>query len=100
MFIAMNRFLIKRGKEELFEEIWKSRETHLDDFPGFLKFSLLKGKIKDDKTLYASYTEWKSKYYFNTWVKSEAFRKAHRSSSANNDLYIGHPEFEGFNTII
>ena len=45
MFIAMNRFLIKRGKEELFEEIWKSRETHLDEFPGFLKFSLLKGKI-------------------------------------------------------
>ena len=47
MFIAMNRFLIKSGKEELFEEIWKSRETHLDKFPGFLKFNLLKSKTKD-----------------------------------------------------
>ena len=56
MFIAMNRFLIKSGKEELFEEIWKSRETHLDKFPGFLKFNLLKGIIKDDVTLYASHT--------------------------------------------
>ena len=32
----MNRFLIKNGKEELFEEIWKSRETHLEETPGFL----------------------------------------------------------------
>ena len=100
MFIAMNRFLIKRGKEELFEEIWKSRETHLDKFPGFLKFNLLKGIIKEDVTLYASHTEWVSKAHFDNWIKSESFRKAHKSAHANNDLYKGHPEFEGFNTII
>ena len=41
MYIAMNRFLIKNGKEELFEEIWKSRETHLEETPGFIKFNLL-----------------------------------------------------------
>ena len=78
MFIAMNRFLIKSGKEELFEEIWKSRETHLDKFPGFLKFNLLKGITKDDVTLYASHTEWVSKSHFDDWIKSEAFRKAHK----------------------
>ena len=100
MFIAMNRFLIKSGKEELFEEIWKSRETHLDTFPGFLKFNLLKGITKDDVTLYASHTEWVSKFHFDNWIKSEAFRKAHKGAHANNDLYIGHPEFEGFVTII
>ena len=71
----MNRFLIKSGKEELFEEIWKSRETHLDKFPGFLKFNLLKGTIKDDVTLYASHTEWVSKSHFDNWIKSEAFKK-------------------------
>ena len=100
MFIAMNRFLIKSGKEELFEEIWKSRETHLDKFPGFLKFNLLKGITKDDVTLYASHTEWVSKSHFDDWIKSEAFRKALKGAHANNDLYIGHPEFEGFNAII
>ena len=36
MYIAMNRFSIKSGKEELFEEIWKSRETHLEETPGFI----------------------------------------------------------------
>ena len=40
MYIAMNRFLIKNGKEELFEEIWKSRETHLEETPGFINFNL------------------------------------------------------------
>ncbi len=100
MYIAMNRFLIKNGKEELFEEIWKSRETHLDKTPGFKKFNLLKGINKDGTTLYASHTEWESKLHFENWTKSEAFRKAHRGASSNKDLYIGHPVFEGFDTII
>ena len=31
MYIAMNRFKIIRGKEELFEEIWKNRESDLNN---------------------------------------------------------------------
>ena len=42
-YIAMNRFRIALGKESQFEEIWKNRETHLDDVKGFQKFNLLKG---------------------------------------------------------
>ena len=100
MYIAMNRFLIKEEKAELFEEIWKSRETHLNDTPGFKKFKLLKGPNKEDTILYASHTEWESKIHFENWTKSEAFRSAHQSANNNKDLYIGHPEFEGFDTII
>ena len=40
MYIAMNRFKIILGKEVDFEEIWKSRETHLEKVPGFKKFTL------------------------------------------------------------
>ena len=32
--------------------------------------------------------------------KRTKFRKAHKGAHANNDLYVGHPEFEGFITII
>ena len=42
-FIAMNRFKIAIGREEDFENIWRNRETHLDDVDGFKKFNLLKG---------------------------------------------------------
>lgn len=100
MYIAMNRFLIKNGKEELFEEIWKSRETHLEETPGFIKFNLLKSINKEGTTLYASHTEWKSKTHFENWTKSEAFRKAHQGAGQHGNLYLGHPEFEGFEKVI
>ena len=39
-FIAMNRFKIAIGREADFEEIWRTRETHLEDVGGFKKFNL------------------------------------------------------------
>ena len=41
MYIAMNRFKIITGKEQEFEKIWKERETHLDQVPGFKQFNLV-----------------------------------------------------------
>ena len=38
MFIAMNRFKVKKGSEHDFEQVWLSRETHLEDVPGFIEF--------------------------------------------------------------
>ena len=31
MFIAMNRFHIVLGKENEFEEVWRNRDTHLEN---------------------------------------------------------------------
>jgi heme-degrading monooxygenase HmoA len=36
MFIAMNRFRVKRGAEEAFEKVWLSRDSYLDRVPGFV----------------------------------------------------------------
>ena len=44
MYLAMNRFKIVLGKEDEFETVWKSRETHLNDVKGFKKFNLIKGE--------------------------------------------------------
>ena len=46
MYIAMNRFKITLGRENDFENIWKKRDTHLENVPGFKKFNLIKGKKK------------------------------------------------------
>ena len=43
MFIAMNHFQVKSGKNESFEEMWLSRETFLSEVPGFIEFALLRG---------------------------------------------------------
>ena len=35
MFIAMNRFRIATGHEGDFEELWRRRDSYLDDVEGF-----------------------------------------------------------------
>ena len=99
MFIAMNRFKVKKGSEHDFEQVWLTRETHLEDVPGFVEFQLLRGPERDDYVLYASHSLWRSEKDFECWTRSEAFRKAHAGAGANKPLYLGHPEFEGFTTL-
>jgi heme-degrading monooxygenase HmoA len=99
-FIAMNRFKITIGREFDFEDIWKNRETHLDDVKGFQKFYLLKGSTNSEYTLYTSHSTWNSKSDFENWTKSEAFRKAHSGGGKHQGIYLGHPKFEGFEVIL
>ncbi|ODR98541.1 antibiotic biosynthesis monooxygenase [Methyloceanibacter methanicus] len=96
MFIAMNRFKVLKGAEKDFEQVWLTRETHLEDVPGFVEFHLLKGPERDDHVLYASHSIWRSQSDFEAWTRSEAFRKAHARAGEGKPLYLGHPEFEGF----
>jgi heme-degrading monooxygenase HmoA len=98
MFIAMNRFRVKKGAEGAFENVWLNRDSYLDRVPGFVEFHLLKGPEADDHTLYASHTVWQSKAAFEAWTRSEEFRAAHAraGNEATGPLYLEHPQFEGF----
>jgi len=96
MFIAMNRFRVAKGSEAAFEQVWLSRDSHLDKVPGFVEFHLLKGPEAEDHTLYASHTVWENRAVFEAWTKSEAFRAAHSRAGDNKPLYLDHPQFEGF----
>ena len=98
MFIAMNRFQVKKGSESDFEQVWLTRDTHLDEVPGFVEFHLVKGPEAEDHTLYASHTVWRDRDAFEDWTRSEAFRKAHAraGNESTGSLYLSHPKFEGF----
>jgi len=99
MFIAMNRFKVKKGSEEAFENVWLGRDSYLDRMPGFVEFHLLRGPEAEDHTLYSSHTVWESKAMFEAWTKSEEFRAAHARAGNNSSagqLYLEHPKFEGF----
>ena len=102
MFIAMNRFKIRPGREADFENIWKQRDSHLEGVPGFEKFNLVRGKMDKDETftLYASHTVWRSETDFLNWTKSDAFRQAHKGAGEHIDVYLEHPEFEGFTAVL
>tara|TARA_B100001057_G_scaffold362578_1_gene365148 strand:- start:2096 stop:2398 length:303 start_codon:yes stop_codon:yes gene_type:complete len=100
MFIAMNRFKIVIGKEAEFEKIWRERDTHLSGVTGFKEFHLVKGEQNKEFTLYASHSMWNSKADFINWTNSENFRLAHKNAGQHRDLYLGHPEFEGFEIVL
>lgn len=101
MYIAMNRFIINPGFESAFEEVWRNRDSKLALVSGFQTFKLLKGPVddKNNTTLYASHTIWNSYEDFVAWTKSEHFREAHRNAGDNSAMYVGHPNFEGFEVV-
>lgn len=100
MYIAMNRFKIAPGKETQFIDIWKNRETHLETVPGFKDFHLLQGPVTDEYTLFASHAIWETASDFENWTRSEAFRKAHANAGSSKDIYLGPPQFEGFEVVL
>ena len=100
MFIAMNRFRVSLGSEEIFEEMWRNRDSHLDGVPGFQKFNLLRGPTDEECTLFASHSVWASEADFVAWTESEAFQKAHAQARAPEGTYLRHPDFEGFEVVL
>jgi len=95
MFIAMNQFQVNPDRAADFEEIWRTRESHLAGLKGFVQFSLLRGDELGD---YLSHTVWESREDFIAWTASDAFRKAHAARTPEGIL-VGHPRarfYEGF----
>jgi heme-degrading monooxygenase HmoA len=88
MFIAMNRFRVAKGSEQAFEQVWLTRDSHLDNVPGFIEFHLLRRPEAEGRTLYASHSVWQNHAAFEAWTKSEAFRAAHHKAGDNKPLYL------------
>ena len=100
MYVAMNRFKIALGKEQDFIQIWRERETYLDEVPGFQSFNLMQGATSEEYTLFASHSVWASEQAFRDWTTSEAFRKAHANAKPAKEIYLGPPQFEGFTAVL
>jgi heme-degrading monooxygenase HmoA len=101
VYIAMNRFKVVKETARQFEEMWENRDSHLGTVDGFVAFHMLKGPEHEDHILYASHTVWQSFAHFNAWMTSEQFRASHANAGASQTraLYLGPPDFEGFEVI-
>ncbi len=100
MYIAMNRFRIREGREPDFERAWRERNSYLHEVPGFQKFHLLRGAAKEGATTYVSHSPWDSEQAFVNWTESDAFRKAHQNARSPEGTLIGPPQFEGFQVVL
>mgnify|MGYP002884680936 CR=1 FL=1 len=99
MYLAMNRFTVPLDSATEFEEMWLSRESHLQTMDGFVSFHMLKGPEEEGKRLYASHTVWESEEHFRAWTTSQQFRSAHAGAGSTRKLFDGAPRFEGFQSI-
>lgn len=96
MFVAMNQFSVNPGREAEFEEGWRTRESFLQGFEGFIHFALLKGDEPGD---YVSHTTWRSRADFLAWAQSDAFRKAH-SVRTPEGIIAGHPRARFYDAVV
>ena len=96
MFIAMNNFKVAKGKGEDFEQVWRERQSHLKEVPGFVQFALLRG---DDEGEYISHSSWQDRAAFIAWTKSEAFAAGHRQNSLMGVLE-GPPQVKTYEALI
>lgn len=96
MFIAMNQFKINTDRAADFESAWKKRESHLQDFDGFVQFSLLRGDEAGD---YLSHTVWKDRAAFLAWAQSDAFVKAH-SEKMPEGVFADHPRARFYDSVV
>jgi heme-degrading monooxygenase HmoA len=99
MYLTMNRFKVAKDHAEEFEALWKTRDSHLKQVPGFVQFALLKGPEAEDHVLYASHTVWRDEESFREWTRSEAFRAAHGGAKSSGHMYLGAPELEIFEAV-
>lgn len=100
MFIAMNRFRIAPGREVDFIEVWRQRDSRLAEVPGFKTFNLLQGPSDAQATVFVSHSTWESAAAFEAWTRSESFRAAHANAGQQKGLYLGPPQFEGFEAVL
>ena len=96
MFIAMNQFQVNPERAAEFEEGWRSRDSYLQGFAGFVSFALLKGDEPGD---YVSHSTWESREAFMAWATSDAFRKAHGERMPDG-LLQGHPRARFYEAVI
>ena len=96
MFVAMNNFKVVAGKESEFEEVWRSRESHLQEVPGIVRFALLRGDAEGE---YISHSTWESRDAFMAWMQSPAFAAGHRGSSMMG-IVAGPPQVKLFDSVI
>jgi heme-degrading monooxygenase HmoA len=102
MFIVMNRFKVRSGREADFEAMWRRRETSLSEFEGFVQFALLRNEVardEDGTTEFISHTTWRSRADFEAWRDSEAFHRVHAQGTVEGVL-AGPPQASLYEGVI
>jgi len=88
MIAVINRLPVKDGVAEQVVERFANSRGNVQGFPGFVSMEVLSSEAGDEVLVI---TRWRDRDAFDSWVGSDAFKKAH-GRSGGGDLLRGHPQ--------
>ena len=90
MIVVQNHIPVKSEYREQFEKLFSGGTRYVQNAPGFVRNEVLR-PIKGDSYIVQTY--WTSQETFQSWVKSEDFKKAH-STPAPDEMFAGNSFLE------
>lgn len=88
MIAVISRLPVKEGAAGQVVERFATSRGYVQGFPGFVSMEVLRSEGAEEVVVI---TRWRDKDAFDSWVESDAFKKAHGRSSGR-ELLRGHPQ--------
>lgn len=92
MIAVINRLPVKEGMTNQVVERFANGRGFVQDFPGFVSMEVLRSEEDDEVVVI---TRWRDKAAFDSWVHSDAFKKAH-GRGGGSGLLRGHPQMNTY----
>jgi heme-degrading monooxygenase HmoA len=96
MIAVINRLPVKEGAAEQVVERFANSRGNVQGFPGFVSMEVLSSEGGDEVLVI---TRWRDKDAFDSWVGSDAFKRAH-ARSGGEDLLRGHPQMGTYDVAV
>jgi heme-degrading monooxygenase HmoA len=88
MIAVINRLPVKEGMADQVVDRFANGQGFVQDSPGFVSMEVLRSEEADEVLVI---TRWRDKDAFDSWVHSDAFKKAH-GRGGGSGLLRGHPQ--------
>lgn len=92
MIAVINRLPVKEGATNKVVERFANGRGFVQDFPGFVSMEVLSSEGADEVLVI---TRWRDQDAFDSWVHSDAFKKAH-GRGGGSELLRGHPRMDTY----
>jgi heme oxygenase (staphylobilin-producing) len=89
---VINRLPVKVGAADQVVERFAKSRGDVQDFPGFVSMEVLRSAGEDEVVVI---TRWQDKDAFDSWVRSDAFKKAH-GRGGGSGLLREHPQMSTY----
>ncbi len=96
MIAVVNRLPVKEGMADQIVERFANSRGFVQEFPGFVSMEVLSSETGDEVLVV---TRWRDKDAFDSWVGSDAFKRAH-GRSGGKDLLRGHPQMSTYEVAV